>query len=97
MALGSTWVAMLAITVWTHADHVLIAPAWGIIVAVLGAGVLIDRDQVFHAYRRGMPAGVSVAYVRGVVVVTGVILVAIGILVTTLGCIGIWSELWPGR
>ncbi len=89
-ALGFTWLALLALTVWTHAEHVLIVPAWGVLVAVLGAGVLVGRDHVFHAYRRGMPAGASVAYVRGVVTVSGGMLAVIGILVTILSCIRLW-------
>ena len=93
VALASAWVAMLAITARSHADHVLIVPAWGILIAVLGTGVLIDRAHVFHAYRRGMPSGVSAAYVRRVVTGSGVTLAVIGILVTTLGCIRIWREL----
>ena len=64
-----------------------------ILVAILGTGILIDREHVFHAYRRGMPAGVSVAYIRGLVTLSGVVLAVIGMLVTTLRCIRIWRDL----
>ena len=87
---------MLAMTIVSQANHVLIVPAWGVLAATVGIGVLVDRKRVVHAYRRGMPASVSVAYVCGVVTVTGVVLAVIGILVTTLGCIGVWRKLWAG-
>jgi hypothetical protein len=86
---------MLAITVLTHGQHVLIAPAWGILVGVLGIAMLVDRRRVFKAYRRGMPAGLSAAYVRGVVTISGAMLTVIGILVTILGCARFWRE-WSG-
>ncbi len=95
-ALVSAWIAMLVITVLTHGEHVLIVPAWGILVGVLGIAMLIDRGHVFHAYRRGMPASVSVAEVRRVVTFSGFMLAVIGILVTTVGCIRVWREFWAG-
>ena len=93
VTLASTWLVMLVITVRTQADHVLIVPAWGILVSVLGSGVLVDRQHVVHSYQRGLPAGLSAAYVRGIVTVSGVVLTVIGILVTTFGCIRISTGL----
>lgn len=91
----SAWLVMLAISILTDGRHVLIVPAWGILVGMLGIATLVDRRRVFNAYRRGMPAGLSAHYVRGVVTVSGVMLAVIGLLVTTLGCIRIWRE-WSG-
>jgi hypothetical protein len=85
---------MLAITAATQAEHILIVPAWGILVAALGIGLLVDHEHTVRAYRRGMPASVSIASVRGIVVLSGAILVVIGILMMALGGIRIWGALW---
>ena len=89
---ASAWVVMLAISGLSHGQHVLIAPAWGILVAVLGIAMLVDRRRVFKAYRLAMPAALSAAYVRGVVGISGVMLTLIGIMVTILGCAKIWRQ-----
>ena len=86
---------MLAISVLTHGQHVLTVPAWGILVGVLGIAMLVDRRRVFDAYRQGMPAGLSAAYVRSITMVSGIMLALIGILVTAVGCARIWRE-WSG-
>src|SRR2546430_5713672 len=96
VAFASAWIAMLAITVASQANHVLIVPAWGVLVATLGVGLLVDRKHMVHTYRRGMPASVSLTYVRGVVTVSGVMLAVIGILVLTVGGIRLWRALWTG-
>ena len=93
--LVSAWLVMLSISALTGGKHVLIVPAWGILVAVLGIAMLVDRRRVFHGYRRAMPTSVSLAELRRIVLISGFMLVFIGILITTLGCIRVWRE-WPG-
>ena len=85
---------MLAFTAATQAAHVLIVLAWGILVAALGIGLLVDHERAVRAYRRGMPASVSIAYVRGVVTSSGAILVVIGLLMVAVGGVRIWGALW---
>jgi hypothetical protein len=93
VVVASAWIAMLAFTAATQAHHILIVPAWGILVAALGIGLLVDHEHAVWAYRRGMPASVSIAYVRGVVTLSGAMLTVIGILMMALGGVRIWGEL----
>ena len=55
-AIALAWLGMLVVTVQTHGEHVLIVPAWGTLVALLGISILVDRRRVFRAYGRGMRA-----------------------------------------
>src|SRR5262249_51295265 len=93
--LVAAWLVMLAISALTHEQHVLIVSAWGILWGLLGISMLVDRRRVFHAYRRALPTGVSVAQVRRIVLISAIVLTFIGILVTALGCVKVWRE-WSG-
>jgi hypothetical protein len=88
-AVASAWIAMLVGTIWTRAEYILV-PGWGILLTILGMGMLIDHTNVVEAYRRGVPRGMSVAYVRGLVTASGLLLFLIGIVVSAVGFIRCW-------
>ena len=77
----AAWAALLAITAANNAKHVLIVPAWGVLIAVVGFYHLIDTKYMIHVYRRSMPASVSIAYIRGLVTFSGGALVIVGSMV----------------
>ena len=87
---GSAWIALLAVSIGTHAEHPLVVVAWGVLIAVLGIGMLIDHDNVVAAQRRSMPRGLSLGSVRSLVTLSGGLLTLVGILACAVGFMRFW-------